>query len=145
MIKNYTSQVTVEKSIQKIETRLIACGAKIVTKTANMGKINGISFVMNVNGSDIPFRLPARINNVEKKLLSLMSRPRTGTKKRILEQAERTAWKLLADWIDVQMSLIELDQAEFAEVFMPYMYDYKKEQTLFERIKSDGFKLLEYK
>lgn len=145
MIKNYTSQVTVEKSIQKIENRLIACGANIVTKTANMGKINGISFVMNVNGSDIPFRLPARINNVEKKLLSLMSRPRTGTKKRILEQAERTAWKLLADWIDVQMSLIELDQAEFAEVFMPYMYDYKKEQTLFERIKSDGFKLLEYK
>lgn len=63
----------------------------------------------------------------------------------IKEQAARTAWKLLADWIDIQLSLVELDQVEMLEIFMPYIYDAVKEQTFFERMKDSGFKLLDHK
>jgi hypothetical protein len=41
------------------------------------------------------------------------------------------------------MSLIELDQAELVEVFMPYIYDYSKNQTFFEKMKTTGFIMLE--
>jgi hypothetical protein len=41
------------------------------------------------------------------------------------------------------MSLIELDQVELVEVFMPYIYDYSKNQTLFEKMKVSGFAMLE--
>jgi hypothetical protein len=89
------------------------------------------------------FRLPARVDRVEKQLRGLVHRPRSGTMDRIADQAERTAWRLLADWVDVQMSLIELDQAELVEIFMPYIYDYSKNQTLFEKMKVNGFVMLE--
>ena len=61
---------------------------------------------------------------------------------RLMEQAERTAWKFLADWVDIQLGLVELGQGEFLEVFLPYVYDPAKQQTFFERIKESGYKML---
>lgn len=145
MIKNYTSQVPASRSLAHIEERLVSHGAKEVLKLYESQKLTGVAFIVPVNGSDMPFRLPARIDRVEKTLRAAMHRPRPETLKRVAEQAERTAWRLLADWIDVQMSLVELDQVELVEVFMPYIYDYQKQQTFFERMKSTGFAMLEDK
>ncbi len=131
------------KSVQYIEDRLVKHGAKTVIKMAEAGKLVGIAFVVTVNGRDMPFRLPARIDRVEKQLRGSVRRPRSGTLGRITEQAERTAWRLLADWVDIQMSLVELDQVELVEVFMPYIYDHAKDQTFFEKIKAGGFTMLE--
>ncbi len=62
------------------------------------------------------------------------------TRKDFVQQAERTAWKIMQDWVEVQMSMIQLKQAEFTEVFMPYIYD--GEQTVYERVKAGGMRLL---
>ena len=110
MIKNYTSDMPAVRSVNHIEQRLVESGAKNISKLYLNKRLNGIAFVVSVNGVDMPFRLPARIDRVEKRLSSMVKRPRKGTMDRIVEQAERTAWKLLADWVDIQMSLIELDQ-----------------------------------
>lgn len=143
MVKNYTSQVPVNRSVQHIEDRLVKHGAKNILKLYDNKKLTGVAFIVSVNQKDIPFRLPARIDRVEKQLRSTIKRPRTGTMDRIVQQAERTAWRLLADWVDVQISLIELDQVELIEVFMPYIYDHTSDQTFFEKMKASGFKLLE--
>ena len=145
MIKNYTSQVPVSRSVQHIEDRLVKHGAKNILKLYEKQKLIGIAFIISVNERDMPFRLPARIDRVEKNLRNAILRPRKGTMDRVADQAERTAWRLLADWIDVQMSLIELDQVELLEVFMPYIYDHSKEKTFFEKMKENGFKnMIEY-
>ncbi|MBF0554298.1 MAG: hypothetical protein HQK96_07005 [Nitrospirae bacterium] len=141
MIKNYTSEVPAAKSIAHIEHRLVEHGANNILKIYEEKRLAGISFTVTVSGSDIPFRLPARIDRVGKRLLSTVKKMHKGTEQRILEQAERTGWKLLSDWVDIQMSLIELDQVELMEVFMPYIYNHKKEQSLFEQMKSIGFML----
>lgn len=143
MLKNYTSKVPANRSVQHIEDCLVKHGVKTVIKMSDAGRLVGIAFVVSVNGRDMPFRLPARIDRVEKKLRDSIRRPRTGTMDRITEQAERTAWRLLADWVDIQMSLVDLDQVELIEVFMPYLFDYTKEQTLFEKMKLSGFAMLE--
>ena len=62
------------------------------------------------------------------------------TKATIYEQAARTAWKLVQDWIEVQVSMIVMKQAEFLEVFLPYVWDGR--QTYFESVKSGAFKAL---
>lgn len=36
-------------------------------------------------------------------------------------QADRTAWKLLQDWVEVQASLIRIGMSTATEVFLPYM------------------------
>lgn len=146
MIKNYTSGVPANKSVMRIEERLVKNGANNILKLYDgFGKLSGLAFVVELNGHKMPFRLPARIDRVERALMATVKRARKSTQDKVREQAERTAWKLLSDWIEVQLSLIELDQAEFLEVFMPYVYDHAKEQTFFEKMKDSGFKLLEHK
>ena len=149
MIKNYTSEVAAARSVQRIEERLVRAGAKNILKLYESARLTGVAFIVTVNGSDMPFRLPARIDRVDAALRSQVKHPyratrgRMGTMERIAQQAERTAWALLADWVDVQMSLVELDQVELVEAFMPYIYDHQKQQTLFEKMKATGFAMLE--
>jgi hypothetical protein len=152
MVKNYTSSVPAVRSVQHIEERLVECGAKNVLKMYEGKMLKGVAFIIDVNGQDMPFRLPARVENVRKALLEAVKKPRKSrygqksTVDRISEQAERTAWKLLSDWVDIQVSLIELQQAKFMEVFLPYVYDHAKDQTFFEKMEQRGFSsLLEYK
>lgn len=144
MVKNYTSSVPASRSVQHIEDVLIRNGATLINKMIENGKLCGIAFVVSVNGSDLPFRLPARISNVEKMLKAQVKRPRNGTMENIAAQAERTAWKLLSDWVDIQCSLIELQQVKFTEVFLPYVYDVTKKQTFFEKLEENNFRQLSF-
>lgn len=112
-------------------------------KTYEGERLAGIAFIVPIEGTDFPFKLPARIERVEKVLMGMYKRPRAGTEKKIKDQAERTAWKILADWVDIQMSLVELDQAELIEVFMPYLYNHQKEATFFDQWKKNGYVMLE--
>lgn len=145
MVKNYTSSVPASRSVQHIEDVLIRNGAKLINKMIENGKLYGIAFIVSVNGLDIPFRLPARISNVEKILKAQVKRPRNGTMENISAQAERTAWKLLSDWVDIQCSLIEMQQVKFTEVFLPYMYDPSSKQTFFEKVEENNFRQLIFK
>lgn len=150
MIKNYTSTVPSSRSVSFIEHRLVKYGARNIMKSYDgSGKLAGLCFVIEVPGAgQVSFAVPAKVSEVERRLFLDVRRPRPDTKKRISEQAERTAWKLLSDWIEIQLSLVELGQVEFMEVFLPYAvsgFREGKPQTFYERIKGDGFKLLEHK
>lgn len=63
-IKNYTSTVPASRSVARIEDCLVKHGAKNIIKIYDSKKLTGIAFVVSINGKDIPFRLPARIDNV---------------------------------------------------------------------------------
>lgn len=143
-IKNYTSTVSADRSVNLIEHRLIGVGATHIAKVyeGEPKRLKGITFQIPVNGIPLLFKLPAKTDLVFKVLWAEVRKPRPSTKQTIEEQAERTAWKILADWVDVQISMIKLEQAEFIEVFLPYSYDPKKDQTLFERFKENNFKQL---
>jgi hypothetical protein len=146
MIKNYTSETPAVRSVNHIEQRLVQNKAKSIMKTYSPdGILAAIAFIIPTNGQELPFKLPARVDRVEKTLLFQVRRPRKETYTRIKQQAERTAWKILADWVDIQMALVELDQAEISEVFMPYLYNHKKETTFFDQWKNNGFTMIEDK
>ena len=89
------------------------------------------------------FKLPAKVSQCEQILVaSLSPRSRPETRKKVTAQAERTAWKILSDWIEAQMAMIELAQVEVMEVFLPYVYDVTRKQTFFEQIKERKYKAL---
>lgn len=140
MIKNYTSAVPASRSISYIEHQLVIHGATDIVKRYGPNKeLTEICFAIDTKGARIPFMLPARVDRVEKVLMAQVRRPKPGTKQRVKEQAEKTAWKIISDWVAVQMSLIELGQVEFLEVFLPYVYDMNKQETFFEKMKGNGF------
>jgi len=139
-IKNYTSSVAVNRSVQYITDKLVRHGARNIMQLYNdHQQLTGICFIIKQEGKDMPFKLPARVDNCEKVLKAQVRRPGPDTYKKIREQAERTAWKLVSDWVDIQMSLIELDQVEFMEVFLPYVYFPAQGKTYFEQLKGSGF------
>ncbi len=144
MLKNYTSQVPVSTSVSFIEQCLTKNGARQILKEYDAaGRCDGICFSIPMNNSEIHFRLPAQIANCERVLMANLSRrAKPETKKAVPKQAERTAWKILSDWVEAQMAMIELAQVEVMEVFMPYLYDPATKQTFFQTAKANNFQKL---
>lgn len=143
MIKNYTSSVPVSRSVSHIEDCLVRHGAKNIMKMYDADKkLESLCFILPVDGKDIPFKIPANVTQCENILRASIRRPKPGTLERIADQAERTAWKLMSDWVDIQMSLIELKQVELLQVFLSYVYYPAEKMTYFEKLKDGGMKLL---
>jgi len=141
MLKNYTSKVPVSRSVSGIEAKLVYHGANNILKEYDKEKqLTGICFNLEIEGRMTPFKLPARVDKCRKVLWASIRRPSRGTEKRVKEQAERTAWKILSDWVDIQMSMIELQQTEMMEVFLPYLYNYDTKLSYFETLKEKKFK-----
>lgn len=156
-LKNYTSDVPVSRTIQRIEEVLIRCGVLGIAKdyAGTNGTILAINFRIRDGEKEFSVRLPA---DKEKALQALWLDYVDGdalnekgdqvtwqSKKRkkradFGQQAERTAWKIIQDWVEVQMSMVQLHQADAVEVFMPYIYD--GHQTVYQRIKAGGMRAL---
>lgn len=145
-IRNYTSDVPAEKSISRIEAKLVEAGAQNITKSYSADKKLAELFFDLPDSTDVkilrPVRLPANAERIYEILMKEVRRERSGTREKIQEQSIRTAWKLLYDWVDVQCSLIALGQVEPMEVFMPYLYNYRTKQTLFEIARNTHFRNL---
>lgn len=142
-LKNYTSSVPVINSINRIEHRLAQAGATHIAKSYNGERPIGMIFQIPVGNLPMTFKLPAKPEKVFEFMIKQRNRPPKGSALETLRmQAERTAWKILSDWIDIQVSLIQVDQVEAVEVFLPYVYDGKNNQTLFEKMKENNFKQL---
>lgn len=143
-IKNYTSSVPADKSILDIERILIAMGARNIAKEYDgFGKVDAIMFGIPKDGSTVPVKLPGRRSAIKKLFLSEYKRSYTkGQEESANQQAERTAWKNVRDWVELQATMIKLEQVEFMEVFMPYIYNMQTRKTVFEIAKENKFQKL---
>lgn len=142
-LKNYTSEVPAYISMGKIERCLVAAGATDISKKYIDGVCTAIAFRMMINiEHPLFFQLPAKVDACFDVMWKEVKRPRHDTKQKTREQAERTAWKIVCDWVEVQLSMIQLEQAEALEVFLPYVYDPVKDETFFKKLKSTNYKAL---
>lgn len=155
-LKNYTSNVPVSQTIYRIEQVLIKCGVSGITKEYNTtGTIGAITFYIqpDANTPKLTVRLPADVEKAQDALwldyigddLGDDGNVKWSSRKKLKRsdfknQAERTAWKIIQDWTEVQMSMIQMKQAEYAEVFLPYIWN--GERTIFQRIKETGFQAM---
>lgn len=140
-MKNYTSEVPVEKTVVRIEELLVRSGASNIMKEYAGGRVVGVSFAIpHPSGGKVAVRLPANTDGVYEVLRKQVKRPNPQTQQRLQEQSKRTAWKLMQDWVEVQLSLIEMHQAEALEVFMPYIWN--GQRSFYATLKETGFKAL---
>lgn len=151
-LKNYTSEVPVGTTIHRIEQVLIRCGVTGIMKEYGLNqKVIAITFRVELPGAiKQMIRLPA---DEEKALEALWhdyigedlmpdgkvkwSSRKRRDRKSFADQAARTAWKIVQDWVEVQMSMIQMQQADLAEVFLPYFYDGKR--TYYQALKESKF------
>lgn len=52
-----------------------------------------------------------------------------------VEQSERVAWRIIKDWVETQMAILESEMVQMDEIFLPYMLN-SKGQTVFEAYQS---------
>ncbi len=144
-VKNYTSEVPASTSMAKIDDHLVEIGASNISKAYNDKKIcTGITFLLYDERmkQTIAFHLTAQVEATFKILMADIKKPISGTKERVLAQANRTAWKILLDWTEVQCAMIKLGQAEPLQMFLPFVYDIKKQETFYQKVVSGNIKLL---
>lgn len=137
-ILNYTTKIDPNKTVGEIQSILGSKGAKSVSAQYKDGEVVAIFFSIDVHETPINFRLPCNWEGVLRSFKADRKVPRSSETK---EQAQRTAWRIIKDWVEAQMAIIESEQAQMAEVFMPYAVT-SNGQTCFERLSSEPQLLL---
>ncbi len=125
-LKNYTTTIAVERTVAEIERLLVSHGATGVQKRYERGRLQGLAFTLNTPRGERAFELPACVMGTARALAkargyrsieSMPERHRFG----LLDQAHRTAWRNVKDWIDAQLALVATEQAAVDEIMLPYM------------------------
>lgn len=58
----------------------------------------------------------------------------------ILTTSGRIAWRILKDWVEAQMALLDIEMVRFEEIFLPYI-ETDNGQTIYERLEERQFLL----
>lgn len=134
-ILNYTTKVPVSNSTAEIQKILTKYGAKsIMLDYCDVGSLCAVSFKVIENGGPLYFKLPADVDGVTAAL-------KRDKQYRNDEHSARVAWRILKDWIEAQMALIDAKMAVLPQVFLPYAQT-ETGETVYERMKGSEFKLL---
>ena len=97
-----------------------------------------MKFLVYTAIGEIPIALPVNVEAVQK-ILSAQKK-RNSNVKATSEQAERTAWKCLKDWVDAQMALIQIGMVSIDQIFLPYVIN-KGGKTLYDTVREHGYLL----
>lgn len=144
-IKNYTTDVPVNKTVSEIHLMLADHGAKRILFDYGVdSRIEAISFVIATPGGEQAVRLPANAEMVRAVLQRQKASPKTRNRTSIddsMEQAERVAWRIVRDWLAAQLAILETEMVTVQQVFLPYFLD-RQGRTLYE-VYSSGQLMLE--
>jgi hypothetical protein len=139
---NYSTKVSCEKTISEIQKILVSHGAHKITTDYLNNSPSAVTFCLTLNGRLVAFSLPANHKGVMRVLQNdPKARARLG--KQISEdQAQRVAWRIVKDWVEAQMAIVEAELAEMAEVFLPYAIT-KNGNTLYKEVQEKGILMLQ--
>lgn len=131
---NYTTKVDVFTTLGAIQGQLVKHGAKkIMQDYDEQQRLAAICFLIDTPTGPRGIRLPANVDAVYEVL-------RRQKVKCDREQAERVAWRILKDWVEAQMAILESEMVQMDEVFLPYMLN-SSGQTLFEAYRTNQLML----
>jgi hypothetical protein len=107
---NYSTTVEAGRTVGEITSLLVQKRAVSINTTYDEnGRATALTFVIKVADNLIPFRMTPNVKGVARRL--------PGSD---LARAERVAWRILLRWVEAQMAMVESNQAELGQVFLPY-------------------------
>jgi hypothetical protein len=116
-------KIDVYKTIGEIQGILVENGAQRIMFEYEGKQPVAIKFQIDTKEAQgLNCRLPARPKAVQK-VLEQMKREK-GSRMSVkpdFSQACRVAWRVVKDWIEAQISMIQTEQMEFSEVFLSHL------------------------
>lgn len=137
-ILNYTTKIDPTKTIGEIQAILVKQGAVNVSVDYQDKLPVALTFAVSFQSGFLNFRLPSNHTGVYKALCKDKNIAR-GYKTE--EQARRIAWRIVKDWVEAQLALIQAELATLAEVFLPYALT-DSGQTVYDVVSKNGLKAL---
>ena len=116
-ILNYTTKINPVRTVAEIQEILAKAGAASVRVDYEGGEPVAVSFLVLINGTPVPFRLPANWQGTYRIISHDWDIP---PRLRTEEQAKRVAWRVLKDWVEAQMAFIQSGQASLAQLFLAH-------------------------
>ena len=144
IIENYTTKVAATKTASEIQELLAAHGVERIGLTYKKGRPAGIAFEATTDLGPQAFQLPIDVDAMHQLLRREKAAGRLPGISAALaddrEHAERVAWRVVAEWLRAQMTLVASRMATLDQVMMPYlvvdggrsMYSVYREQQLRE-------------
>lgn len=136
-----TTEVSPTRTAGEIIAELVKCGATSINTEYDQGVVSGLRWVMKVHGNDVLFDMPVRVDPIYK-ILQSRRRDRWRYEAADKEQAQRVAWRQLLRWVQAQNAMIECGMVAAEEVYLPYLFDARSSQTLFQKLSESKFKML---
>jgi hypothetical protein len=135
-LPNYTTQIDVLKTAAEVQTILARSGATGVAMQYVEGRPTAVAFIAPTPFGPREFTLPVHVD----KVLMVLRRQRVQPKYQTPEQAERIAWRIVKDWIEAQLAIIDTEMVTIDQVMLPYMRTHDG-KTVFERYQHNQFLL----
>lgn len=140
-IRNYTTNIPASTTIGEIQVMLAKSGATgIAMDYDGQGNIKALFFRIVVGNKEMPFKLPAKPEAVYEVLHAHKQGEETYREQRMQNSID-VAWRIVKDWLETQLTLVDLQQAEMAEIFFPYLV-VGNNKTLYESSKEMQFENL---
>jgi hypothetical protein len=132
-LKNYTTKVPANRSVQEIQEMLQRGGASgiLLEYEKGTGRIESLAFKMDFGGNPIGFKLPIKWRQAQK-VMQREGNPRAYDE----DYCYRVAWRIIRNWLEQQMALIEIEMVDMQEIFLPYAVQ-KDGNTLYQNILSN--------
>ena len=133
---NYTTTIEPVKSAGECTSILAMHGALEISTTWQGGEPIGLKFMIVTAFGPRIYSLPINVTGTHKALIQAANKGRIPRSKATEEQAKRVAWRVMHDWLKIQISLIEAGVAEFAQVMLPYMHTGDEAgETVWDRVR----------
>lgn len=119
-IKNYTTKVPANRSIEEIQSALVRHGAlgMIFKYEQGTGRIEALNFVLPLNDQTFKFSLPVNWRRFQ----AVLKRDRV-SRWDDEDYVYRVAWRNIRDWVLAQLALYETEIVDLGQVFLPFMTD----------------------
>ena len=149
---NYTTGIEASKTFAEHPEAPGTHGARQeMSNNTDHGPIESLSFtIVTSDGKVIGIRLPCDPGPVLKVMESQKKDRWDNPQGKIPAsfvthpQAIRVAWRIVKDWVEAQMALLETQMVKMEQIFFPYAI-VKNGKTLFESLQSGNFALLDAK
>lgn len=140
-ILNYTTIIEPEQTIAEIQKMLSRFDVSAMMTEYEGRQVSAVSFQINADGKKMGFKLPCNWRAVRVVFDEQGIRSVKHKDKNLDNQAIRTAWRVIFEWMRAQLALVEINMVTLPQIFLPYMM-VNKTQTLSEKMAEDPTFLL---
>ncbi|MBA7691355.1 hypothetical protein ES703_99898 [subsurface metagenome] len=138
---DYTTSVPVSRTVAQVQAKLVEHGARaVMMEYDDRGRITALAFKVKMPNGELPIRLPIDAAATLRVLQRQADNREIPNRFAREEHAYRVAWRIIKDWVEAQMSLLETEMVKMQEIFLPYIIT-PGGQTIYEVMAEKHFLL----